>query len=113
MGLLFSLPRICLASYYELGFTISVIWDCSVQVLSKSFDTGVGGRDLDARLFMRFAEEFKNKYNIDAVTRPKQMLRLMAEIEKVKKVMSTVTNPQTLSIECFADDKDVTGRTSR
>lgn len=84
-----------------------------MQVLCKSFDSGVGGRDLDGRLLIRFAEEFKNKYKIDTLARPKQMLRLIGECEKVKKVMSTVTNPQTLSIECFADDKDVSGKTSR
>ncbi len=83
-----------------------------VQVLSKSC-VGIGGRDLDECLFMRFAEDFKKKYKIDSLARPKQMLRLLTECEKVKKVMSTVTNPQTLSIECFADDKDVTGKTSR
>ncbi len=92
---------------------LSIVPLCFIQVLCKSFDSGVGGRDLDSRLFFRFAEEFKNKYKIDAVARPKQRLRLLGECEKVKKVMSTVINPQTLSIECFADDKDVSAKTSR
>ena len=86
---------------------------CCMQVLCKSCDPGVGGRDFEHQLLVRFAEEFKKKYKIDTLSRPKQTLRLLAECEKVKKVMSTVTNPQTLSIECFADDKDVSGKTSR
>lgn len=84
-----------------------------LQVLCKSFDPGVGGRDFDQHLLVHFAEEFKNKYKIDTMARPKQRLRLTQECEKLKKVLSTVTVRQTLSIECFADDKDVTGTTNR
>lgn len=62
---------------------------------------------------MHFAKEFKKKYKIDTMSRPKQRLRLTTECEKLKKVLSTVIVNQTLSIECFADDKDVSGATNR
>ena len=82
-------------------------------MLCKSFDPGVGGRDFDQCLLVHFAAEFKKKYKIDTMSRPKQRLRLTTECEKLKKLLSTVTVQQSISIECFADDKDVAGTTNR
>lgn len=82
-------------------------------MLSKASNPGVGGRDLDFKLVLHFAEEFKKKYKIDVLGNPKRLLRLMGEVEKVKKMMSTVTNMIPLNIECFADDRDVSSKTKR
>lgn len=84
-----------------------------MQVLAKAFDPGLGGRNLDHLLVHYFSDEFKTKYKIDAFQHPKRLLRLMGEVEKVKKTMSTVGTPVPLTIECFADDKDVRGSIKR
>ena len=40
-------------------------------------------------------------------------LRLLAECEKLKKLMSANATVIPLNIECFMDDKDVTGKLQR
>lgn len=86
---------------------------CSLQVLSKAFDPYLGGRNLDHQLLLHFAEEFKKRYNVDALSRAKQTLRLTTECEKLKKLMSANATSIPLNIECFMDDKDVQGRMKR
>lgn len=53
------------------------------------------------------------KYNIDCLSSVRPRLRLMTECEKLKKLMSANTTAIPLNIECFMDDKDVTGRLQR
>lgn len=60
-----------------------------------------------------FAQEFQKKYKIAVVGYPKRFLRLLGEVEKLKKMMSTVTTPVPLNLECFADDKDVSSSIKR
>ena len=92
---------------------VHVITKCLFQVLSKSFDPLLGGRDFDRRLMEHFAQEFKDKYKVDAFTKRKALIRLTAECEKLKKLMSANSTPIPLNIECFMDDKDVSGRFKR
>lgn len=68
---------------------------------------------MDLQLVKYFAEDFSKKYKIDVFGNPKRLLRLMGEVEKVKKMMSTVTNNIPLNIECFADDRDVSSSVKR
>ncbi len=56
---------------------------------------------------------FQKKYKIDVFGNPKRYLRLMGAVEKVKKTLSSVTTPVPLNIECFADEKDVSGNIKR
>ena len=62
---------------------------------------------MDLHLVKYFAEDFKKRYKLDVFGYPKRQLRLMNDVEKVKKMMSTVTTRVPLNIECFAEDKDV------
>lgn len=84
-----------------------------VQVLSKSFDPMLGGRDFDSHLVQHFAEEFKQKYKVDAFTKSKALLRLYTDCEKLKKLMSANSTPIPINIECFMEDKDVSGKFTR
>lgn len=84
-----------------------------MKVLSKAFDPDLGGRNFDFKLVEYFAAEFKKKYRITVQGHPKRFLRLLGEVEKLKKTMSTVTTPVPLNLECFADDKDVSGSIKR
>lgn len=73
----------------------------------------LGGRDFDKRLLHHFAEEFKVKYKIDALSRIKQTARLRNECEKLRKLMSSNATPIPMNIECFMDDKDVSSKMKR
>ena len=82
-------------------------------MLAKGFDMALGGRDFDQQLCEHMAKQFKTKYKIDALSRPRQRLRLLMECEKLKKLMSANTTEIPMNIECFMDDKDVTARMKR
>lgn len=84
-----------------------------MKVLSKASDPGLGGRNFDFKLMEYFAQEFRKKYRFEVQGHPKRQLRLLGEVEKLKKMMSTVTTPVPLNLECFADDKDVNGTIKR
>ena len=73
----------------------------------------LGGRDFDERLLHHFAEEFKTKYKIDALSKGRQTVRLTSECEKLRKLMSSNITPIPMNIECFMDDKDVSSRMKR
>ena len=60
-----------------------------------------------------FAEEFKTRYKVDAKTKQRAFVRLLQECEKVKKHMSANSIDIPLNIECFMEDKDVTGKMKR
>lgn len=84
-----------------------------MKVLGTSFDHSVGGRDFDRAIYNAMAEDFKTRYKVDVNTNRKAELRLMAESEKLKKLMSANTTKIPLNIECFMEDKDVTGHMNR
>ena len=81
-------------------------------MLSKAFDPTIGGQKFDFRLMGHFIAEFKKK-QIDVQGKHKPLLRLLGEVEKVKKMMSTVTTPIPLNIECFYEDRDVSSSMKR
>jgi molecular chaperone DnaK (HSP70) len=84
-----------------------------LKMLSCAYDNTVGGFSFDQGMANEFIEEFKKKYKIDVNTKIKAKLRLLSEVEKLKKQMSANTMPMPLNIECFMDDKDVSSRMSR
>ena len=57
-------------------------------MLATACDPDIGGRNFDLRLAEHFNEGFKKQYKIDAKTNSRAMIRLMAESEKIKKLMS-------------------------
>lgn len=60
-----------------------------------------------------FAAEFKVKYKVDALSHPRAKLRLRNECEKLKKLMSANATVIPMNIECFMEDKDVSGKMKR
>lgn len=84
-----------------------------LRMLATTYDTNLGGRDFDKVLLDHFQKEFKAKYNCDAYTNIRARLRLRAECEKLKKLMSSNSSPIPLNIECFMNDKDVSGKMKR
>ena len=52
-------------------------------------------------------------WQIDAAQKPRAFLRLLNECEKTKKLMSANSTPIPINIECFMEDKDVSGKLKR
>ncbi|KAI8507700.1 Heat shock 70 kDa protein 4L [Branchiostoma belcheri] len=70
-----------------------------LSVLATAFDSNLGGHNFDLRLAEHFSEEFKKKYKVDAKTKPRAMLRLLTECEKLKKLMSANATEIPMNIE--------------
>lgn len=84
----------------------------SADIQSVVYDPSLGGRDFDDAIAALFAKEFKEKYGIDALSKPRPKLRLLKEAEKLKRVLSA--NAQAaLNVECLMDDIDVTSKMNR
>jgi molecular chaperone DnaK (HSP70) len=81
--------------------------------LATAADPTLGGRNFHERLTEHFSAAFKKKYKVDSLTNAKAHLRLKNECEKLKKLMSANSNEMPMNIECWMDDKDVTGRMKR
>uniref|UniRef100_A0AAR2LRB1 Heat shock protein 4b n=1 Tax=Pygocentrus nattereri TaxID=42514 RepID=A0AAR2LRB1_PYGNA len=87
--------------------------DCVISVLATAFDPHLGGKDFDEVLVNHFCEEFGKKYKLDVKSKPRALVRLYQECEKLKKLMSANSSDLPLNIECFMNDIDVTGKLNR
>ncbi|XP_055014962.1 heat shock 70 kDa protein 4b [Boleophthalmus pectinirostris] len=97
------------------GFQTSI---CSfnkgkLKVLATACDPELGGKDFDEVLVQHFCEEFGKKYKLDVKSKPRALVRLYQECEKLKKLMSANSSDLPLNIECFMNDIDVTGKMNR
>lgn len=77
-----------------------------LKMLASSWDQ-IGGRDFDFVLADYFSKEFQDKYKINPKSNARAYLRLLAEVEKLKKQMSANSTKLPLNIECFMDEIDV------
>ncbi|XP_046432561.1 heat shock 70 kDa protein 4 isoform X1 [Neodiprion fabricii] len=84
-----------------------------LKMLASSADPQLGGREIDSILADHFCKEFQTRYKVDAHNNPRAYLRLLAEVEKLKKQMSANSTTLPLNIECFIDEKDVHGDLKR
>lgn len=83
------------------------------QVLATACDPLLGGKDFDEVVVKYFCEEFGKKYKLDVKTKPRALVRLYQECEKLKKLMSANSSDLPLNIECFMNDIDVSGKMNR
>nr|WBG54462.1 heat shock protein [Austinograea rodriguezensis] len=84
-----------------------------LKMLATAADSNLGGRDFDRLMAQHFSNDFKSRYKIDAANNPRAWVRLCSEVEKLKKQMSANSTDLPINIECFMDDKDVSGKLSR
>ncbi|KAK8402003.1 hypothetical protein O3P69_001230 [Scylla paramamosain] len=84
-----------------------------LKMLATAADSNLGGRDFDRLMAQHFSTEFKSRYKIDASSNPRAWVRLCSEVEKLKKQMSANSTDLPINIECFMDDKDVSGKLNR
>ncbi|XP_050342084.1 97 kDa heat shock protein isoform X3 [Nymphalis io] len=84
-----------------------------LRVLATSTDPFCGGRDIDMALAEYFCQDFMTRYKLDARKNQRAFLRLLQEVEKIKKQMSANSTRLPLNIECFMEERDVTGEMQR
>eukprot|EP00277_Geminigera_cryophila_P001355 CAMPEP_0179428870 /NCGR_PEP_ID=MMETSP0799-20121207/14419_1 /TAXON_ID=46947 /ORGANISM="Geminigera cryophila, Strain CCMP2564" /LENGTH=892 /DNA_ID=CAMNT_0021204551 /DNA_START=255 /DNA_END=2933 /DNA_ORIENTATION=+ len=86
-----------------------------LKVLSHTYTKNIGGQRIDSMLFDHFADEFKEKFKIDARTQDRARLRLLLQCEKIKKTLSAcpadLDTP--INVECLMNDMDVSGLLNR
>uniref|UniRef100_A0A8C6SFK5 Heat shock protein 4a n=1 Tax=Neogobius melanostomus TaxID=47308 RepID=A0A8C6SFK5_9GOBI len=102
-------PRIVV--FVDLGHSGYQVSVCAfnkgkLKILATAFDSDLGGKDFDDILVKHFCEEFRQKYKLDVKSRPRALVRLYQECEKLKKLMSANSSDLPLSIECFMNDID-------
>lgn len=83
-----------------------------LKMLASSWDQ-IGGRDFDNILAEHFAKEFMERYKINAKNNARSWLRLLAEVEKLKKQMSANSTKLPLNIECLMNDIDIASSMQR
>nr|XP_020474925.1 heat shock 70 kDa protein 4-like isoform X2 [Monopterus albus] len=84
-----------------------------LKVLATACDPELGGKDFDEAVVNYFCEEFGKKYKLDVKSKPRALVRLYQECEKLKKLMSANSSDLPLNIECFMNDVDVSGKMNR
>ncbi|MEQ2220728.1 Heat shock 70 kDa protein 4 [Ilyodon furcidens] len=84
-----------------------------LKILATAFDSDLGGKDFDDILVNHFCEEFAKKYKLDVSSKPRALVRLYQECEKLKKLMSANSSDLPLNIECFMNDIDVASKLNR
>ncbi|XP_063233931.1 heat shock 70 kDa protein 4 [Bacillus rossius redtenbacheri] len=84
-----------------------------LRMLACTSDPQLGGRDFDLVLAEHFCRDFQARYRIDPRTNPRAFLRLLAEVDKLKRQMSANSTKLPMNIECFMEDKDVHGDMKR
>ena len=82
-------------------------------MLATQHDPDLGGIQFDRLLSEHFVDEFQKRYRLNVRSNPRSFLRLQSECERLKKLMSASGQEIPLNIECFMDDKDVSGKMNR
>ncbi|XP_047462877.1 heat shock 70 kDa protein 4a isoform X2 [Mugil cephalus] len=109
-------PRIVV--FVDLGHSGYQVSVCAfnkgkLKILATAFDPELGGKDFDDILVNHFCEEFGKKYKLDVRSKPRALVRLYQECEKLKKLMSANSSDLPLNIECFMNDIDVSSKLNR
>ncbi|XP_026331704.1 97 kDa heat shock protein-like isoform X2 [Hyposmocoma kahamanoa] len=84
-----------------------------LRVLATATDAHCGGRDIDSALAEYFSQDFVTRYKLDPRKNQRAYLRLLQEVEKLKKQMSANSTRLPLNIECFMEERDVSGDMQR
>ncbi len=73
----------------------------------------VGGRDFDLALLAEMAKRFQEKTKLDLMAKPRAAIRMEAECEKLKKMMSANTTDIPMNVECLMEDRDFSTKMKR
>ncbi|XP_021184661.2 97 kDa heat shock protein isoform X2 [Helicoverpa armigera] len=84
-----------------------------LRVLATSTDAQCGGRDIDMALADYFCQDIFSRLKLDARKNQRAFLRLLQEVEKLKKQMSANSTRLPINIECFMEERDVSSEMQR
>ncbi|CAG9791940.1 unnamed protein product [Diatraea saccharalis] len=84
-----------------------------LRLLATASDPQCGGRDIDAALAEYFCQDFTTRFKLDPRKNQRAYQRLLQEVEKLKKQMSANSTRLPLNIECFMEERDVSGDMQR
>ncbi|CAH2979698.1 unnamed protein product [Chilo suppressalis] len=84
-----------------------------LRVLATANDPQCGGRDIDSALAEYFCQDFTTRFKLDPRKNQRAYQRLLQEVEKLKKQMSANSTRLPLNIECFMEERDVSGDMQR
>merc|ERR1711990_816789 len=82
-------------------------------ILGSAWDDTLGGSSFDKIIYEKMNADFIAKYKVDSKTNKRAQVKLLEASEKVKKTMSANSIDIPLNLECFMDDKDVSGKINR
>ncbi|CAF1436313.1 unnamed protein product [Rotaria sp. Silwood1] len=109
-------PR--LVAFIDMGYTslqtsVVALNKGKLKMVATSFDPSLGGRDFDRLILDTMRDDYQKRYKVDSYSTSKAKLRLRAECEKAKKLMSSNAQPIPIGLECFINEIDVNGKMSR
>lgn len=81
--------------------------------MASTADPNLGGRDFDKVLASHFCAEFESRLKLRVQSNHRAYVRLLTEVEKLKKQMSANATKLPLNIECLMNDKDVSSSICR
>jgi len=103
--------------FFDMGHTstlvsLAKVWKGKIEIVNTQFDRDLGGRDFNQILFDHFSKQILEQFQLDLNQRQNAKIRLMNQVDSVKKALST--NSETvLLIEGLIDDKDFTSKITR
>lgn len=86
--------------------TIASFTDKKVTILSHASNRNLGGRNFDSLICDIIGGEFNKKFGCDPRKAPKARLRMLDQIEKIRKMLSA-NSEAVLNIECLLEDEDL------
>ncbi|KAF1993414.1 heat shock protein Hsp88 [Amniculicola lignicola CBS 123094] len=106
--------RVCFVDIGHSNYTCSIVEfkKGELAVKATAWDRHFGGRNFDKAMVDHFAKEFKEKYKIDIHENLKGKFRVLAAVEKVKKVLSA-NSLAPINIESVMNDIDVRSQLKR
>ncbi len=81
-------------------------------MLATTFDATVGGRSFNALIAAHLAAPF-NRPNSDVTKNKRAWLRLLTDVDKLKRQMSANVGRLPVNIECLIDERDFSGAMQR
>ncbi|ORY10058.1 heat shock protein Hsp88 [Clohesyomyces aquaticus] len=106
--------RVCFIDIGHSNYTCAIVEfrKGELAVKSTAWDRHFGGRYFDKAMTDHFAEEFKEKYKININENLKARFRVIAGVEKIKKILSA-NSVAPLNVESVMNDVDVRGMLKR
>jgi len=96
----------------SLQVAIAAFHKGKVKMLATAFDPSLGGRSFDWMIAHQMGATF-NRPNCDVTKNKRAWIRLVAEVEKLKRQMSANSTALPVNIECLIEERDFSAKMKR